>query len=285
MTATQQVEVAAENGGESWRSVEDLLDVLAVDYASTEGTRRPIGDVEAQSLAAQATALTITEPVPLAEEPLRVDTAAQSQPSPSSESQNMGSEPSPRSAESDWSVEGRHESSRSSLTSVKTVPPLKNAIATKRVPFARLADVLSIYKRRKESLGIQLKKSLGGVSSHVARMAPKFECTSCLEQVQWSRTVRLQCKHHYCGPCFVQLIEVAMRTESMFPPKCCLREVPHRLVLKQLSFRGKMDYSRREREYVSKSHHLLVLILVIPAPSVERRTSHSLASSYESFAE
>lgn len=47
------------------------------------------------------------------------------------------------------------------------------------------------------------------------------ECTSCLENKANHEILLLHCGHTYCRPCVVQLFELSMDDESLFPPRCC----------------------------------------------------------------
>ncbi len=56
------------------------------------------------------------------------------------------------------------------------------------------------------------------------------ECTSCLDDFTEAKTIGLRCRHKYCSPCFSQLVSTSIQNEASYPPKCCLTEVPKRMI-------------------------------------------------------
>ncbi|TGO46204.1 hypothetical protein BCON_0338g00040 [Botryotinia convoluta] len=62
---------------------------------------------------------------------------------------------------------------------------------------------------------------------------PIRECVSCLDGFPVSDMVHVQC-HDYCKDCFERLVITAMETESMWPVKCCLNNIPHKAIVKNI---------------------------------------------------
>lgn len=75
------------------------------------------------------------------------------------------------------------------------------------------------------------------------------ECTSCFDDVPSKRAVLLSCRHSYCSECFSQLISTAIKSESTFPPKCCLQEIPRKTILAHLSVREMAHFDEKALEY------------------------------------
>lgn len=73
----------------------------------------------------------------------------------------------------------------------------------------------------------------------------RSECTACAKNFLTSSIFHGPCGHHYCGGCLVDLVEVMIRDESLFPLRCCrqnfpMAQVAHFLTSKLLSqFRTK----------------------------------------------
>ncbi|KAL1988533.1 hypothetical protein VTN96DRAFT_8928 [Rasamsonia emersonii] len=83
-----------------------------------------------------------------------------------------------------------------------------------------------------------------------AASAPEIsECCSCFENTPTKQMVSLSCQHKYCTTCFLQLVETAMRVESLFPPKCCLTVIPLKAVLAPLTLEMKERYKAKAQEY------------------------------------
>ena len=108
-----------------------------------------------------------------------------------------------------------------------------------------------------------LRKTLqeGGVLKHFAirkgkekasanlHQSSTSECTSCFDEVPDKHAVALSCQHDYCIECFSQLVSTAIRTESTFPPKCCLQEIPRKTLLTHLHPEDMIRYKEKALEY------------------------------------
>ena len=79
--------------------------------------------------------------------------------------------------------------------------------------------------------------------------AEKKECASCFDDISSDDAIGLACQHSYCSPCFVQLVSTAMQHENFWPPKCCLQDIPKRIIEKNLSTLELTNYSLKAREY------------------------------------
>ncbi|KAF7914597.1 uncharacterized protein EAF01_001003 [Botrytis porri] len=86
--------------------------------------------------------------------------------------------------------------------------------------FAPLARFVKMLKKRQDK-----------GKSVVAE--PIRECVSCLDDFPVSDMVHVQC-HDYCKDCFERLVVTAIEIESMWPVKCCLNDIPHTVILKNI---------------------------------------------------
>lgn len=75
------------------------------------------------------------------------------------------------------------------------------------------------------------------------------ECTSCFDSIPDRQSVFLPCRHPYCGSCFSQLVSTALQSEDTFPPKCCLHEIPRRILDTSLSSSEMIEYDQKALEY------------------------------------
>ena len=75
------------------------------------------------------------------------------------------------------------------------------------------------------------------------------ECASCFDDVPSVDTISLACQHHYCSVCFSQLVATATQNESLFPPKCCLQEIPRKTLQAKLSTTDFAQYSMKAQEF------------------------------------
>lgn len=55
--------------------------------------------------------------------------------------------------------------------------------------------------------------------------------------------------HSYCKDCFVRLITAACQHEQQWPAKCCLNEIPFRLILKNIPADLKETFEQRQSEW------------------------------------
>lgn len=75
------------------------------------------------------------------------------------------------------------------------------------------------------------------------------ECTSCFDDVPNEKAVSLPCQHKYCAACFSKLVITAIHSEDTFPPKCCIQEIPRRVLDTYLSPKEMSEYDDKALEY------------------------------------
>ncbi|OXV10289.1 hypothetical protein Egran_01952 [Elaphomyces granulatus] len=61
--------------------------------------------------------------------------------------------------------------------------------------------------------------------------------------------VSLKCQHKYCTTCFAKMVSTTMLNESIFPPKCCLQEIPLKTILSNLKYDQREKYKLKAQEY------------------------------------
>ncbi|KAL8843011.1 MAG: hypothetical protein Q9176_002314 [Flavoplaca citrina] len=76
-----------------------------------------------------------------------------------------------------------------------------------------------------------------------------YDCTSCFDKVPKSKAIGVPCQHRYCAICFSQLITTALQNENSFPPKCCLQEIPRRVLKKHLRAKEVAVFDDKALEY------------------------------------
>ncbi|KAF3480762.1 IBR domain-containing protein [Arthroderma uncinatum] len=75
------------------------------------------------------------------------------------------------------------------------------------------------------------------------------ECASCFVELLDKNLVPLGCMHKYCLGCFSDMIVTAMKNESKFPPKCCLEDIPTKLILHNVDSILREEYKWKIQEY------------------------------------
>ncbi|KAJ8061972.1 hypothetical protein OCU04_009755 [Sclerotinia nivalis] len=89
---------------------------------------------------------------------------------------------------------------------------------SKLSPFARFKKLL---KKR-------------GIKGKSEMKEPTGECVSCLDDFPEGEMVNVKC-HGYCKECFERLVIAAMETEAMWPVKCCLKDISHAVIMKNVN--------------------------------------------------
>ena len=93
-------------------------------------------------------------------------------------------------------------------------------------------------------------KSRGDVTPESPKVEPAMsECTSCFDDIPDTDAVALPCTHKYCLPCFSQLVTTAIEHEINFPPKCCLSEVPNKVIRDNLPPTTRALFDQKALEY------------------------------------
>lgn len=83
--------------------------------------------------------------------------------------------------------------------------------------------------------------------------AATSECTSCFDDIPFAEAVDVPCRHQYCSTCFSQLVTTAILNEDTFPPKCCLQDIPRRVLQLHLSPKELEAFDEKELEYAVPS--------------------------------
>ena len=74
------------------------------------------------------------------------------------------------------------------------------------------------------------------------------ECVSCLDDFHPKDVIKVPC-HSYCHECFVRLVSAACQNEQQWPPKCCLNEVPIKIILRFIPSNLKKTFEERSKEW------------------------------------
>ena len=93
--------------------------------------------------------------------------------------------------------------------------------------------LIDLTPRPRLTLGQQLrrKRSVEGntfksVPADESVIGIKKPCASCNEHIPYFDAVYAPCGHDYCKICVKRLFTMAIRDESLFPPRCCRQPVP-----------------------------------------------------------
>lgn len=74
------------------------------------------------------------------------------------------------------------------------------------------------------------------------------ECVSCLDDIPVKDTIQVPC-HSYCKDCFIRLVTAAVQNEQQWPPKCCLNQIPFRVIVKHIPDELKTTFQERASEW------------------------------------
>ena len=78
---------------------------------------------------------------------------------------------------------------------------------------------------------------------------PLKECASCFDDISEANAVSLDCRHSYCRECFSRLVSTAVVNEHLFPPQCCMINIPEKAIIKNVESTALGAYRRAIEEY------------------------------------
>jgi hypothetical protein len=92
------------------------------------------------------------------------------------------------------------------------------------------------------------------------------QCTACQEDKKFIEVVRAPCSHEYCRECLQDLFRSSMTDESLFPPRCCRKQIALSFVrifltsdIVQQYEQKKIEFSTSDRTYCSSPNCLTFL--------------------------
>lgn len=81
-------------------------------------------------------------------------------------------------------------------------------------------------------------------------------CVACHEHKKFFDVIAAPCQHEYCRTCLQELFEASLSDESLFPPRCCRRDISPQSVeifltgaLKERFQQKLIEYNTRDRTY------------------------------------
>ncbi|TWU78406.1 hypothetical protein ED733_008790 [Metarhizium rileyi] len=111
----------------------------------------------------------------------------------------------------------------------------------------RKIDIAKMDVKTQHSLLALMKSGFIQVAEP-SKPEPEIECVSCLDDVLAKNAVKVQC-HSYCKVCFVRLITAATQDEQRWPPKCCLNQIPFRVIHRHIPNDLKKKFQERSSEW------------------------------------
>ncbi|PLB44887.1 hypothetical protein P170DRAFT_365954 [Aspergillus steynii IBT 23096] len=80
---------------------------------------------------------------------------------------------------------------------------------------------------------------------------PEVQCCVCYEKVSQKKIVRLNCYDTWCTGCIKALFLKAATDQSLFPPKCCRKEIPIHTIKSTLTAKELKTYEDAKIEYTT----------------------------------
>lgn len=77
-----------------------------------------------------------------------------------------------------------------------------------------------------------------------------YECAVCTELVPSTDTIPAPCHHIYCRTCALRLFQDSMTDETLFPPRCCRKEIPLSLVSGFLGLARTQEFEEKAIEFI-----------------------------------
>ena len=74
-------------------------------------------------------------------------------------------------------------------------------------------------------------------------------CVSCADEFQARHLITVPCGDRYCKACIGQLYDLAMKDESLFPPRCCRQPIPLGIATQMLTGDQTQKFLEKEVEF------------------------------------
>lgn len=93
-----------------------------------------------------------------------------------------------------------------------------------------------------------------GKSVAVGKAPPetKVDCLICMEKFNAKDTIQTPCQHHYCHDCMKRLFVESTKNESLYPPKCCDKDIPLIIANIVLNAQQQMEFTSKGTEFRTK---------------------------------
>lgn len=77
-------------------------------------------------------------------------------------------------------------------------------------------------------------------------------CLICMETFNAKDVIQTPCQHHYCHDCMKRLFIEATKNESLYPPKCCDKDIPLTVANTVLNAQLQMEFTNKGIEFRTK---------------------------------
>lgn len=77
-------------------------------------------------------------------------------------------------------------------------------------------------------------------------------CLICMESFNANNVIKAPCQHPYCKDCMQRLFMEATRNESLYPPKCCDKNIPITVANVVLNTRQQTEFISKGKEFGTK---------------------------------
>ncbi len=97
-------------------------------------------------------------------------------------------------------------------------------------------------------------------------------CTACYDEGPHWRFIEAPCGDLYCEPCMVELFNLAMKDESLFPPRCCKQPIGLDLAGSSLNAVQRQEFEEKSVEFNTTDRtycHLATCAAFIPPANID----------------
>ena len=101
----------------------------------------------------------------------------------------------------------------------------------------------------RSSSSMRVDPSLTSCNRRTLVVEERKECASCFDDIGTSKAINLRCQHRYCYPCFGHLIETTMHDENLWPPRCCMLDIPRPVIVKNITKQQLRQFTWKEKEF------------------------------------
>ncbi|CAG9980506.1 unnamed protein product [Clonostachys byssicola] len=110
------------------------------------------------------------------------------------------------------------------------------------------------------------------VTATPKKASSPYDCLACCERIYYDDLTTSGCEHHYCRACLVNLFQSSFTDESLFPPKCCHKQIPFGLNLRFFSRSLRTSFNEKSIEFTTPNRtycHIKTCSAFIPPSSIQ----------------
>lgn len=134
------------------------------------------------------------------------------------------------------------------------VTPILEELGISKESSPTISAKVKSRNRGKDRTGARSKgKGKGKAVILEANTRPNpVDCLICMDTFDEKEVIKTPCQHYYCHGCMNRLFVEATRNESLYPPKCCNKEIPLTVANTVLNAQQQTEFTTKGSEFRTK---------------------------------